>query len=320
MHAVSTTVRFSDNTHPRLTALAAATGRRMQTIVEDAVAGYEANEFWVTFAAGYDGLADDPAAWLQVQSERTGEETALADYVEPRFAPNLLPDPAILRCAGAAGGARPAAGRDGRCAAVAVRYDGRAGQGQRRRLRRYLGGSGVHRRRAVAGRPGRGPGPVQGSDQLLDARAARHPIRAQQHDVPGAGADLRLPRVHAAPDRLELQRGQRPLQRAGAGFLPARTGACAGAGRQAGPLRLRPRYAGAARHRHRRHPARLHRRLRRLPGDARRRRGPGGGPRRAAGGDVLGDVRDLQRSLADGLFESAHPAGGLAVSVVPLIT
>ncbi len=76
---MSTTVRFSDNTHPRLTALAAATGRRMQTIVEDAVAGYEANEFWVTFAAGYDGLADDPAAWLQVQvqSERAGEETAL---------------------------------------------------------------------------------------------------------------------------------------------------------------------------------------------------------------------------------------------------
>jgi hypothetical protein len=60
----------------------------MQTIVDDAVAGYEANEFWVTFAAGYDaagydGLADDPAAWLQVQSERTGEETALADDVEP---------------------------------------------------------------------------------------------------------------------------------------------------------------------------------------------------------------------------------------------
>ena len=84
---MSTTVRFSDNTHPRLTALAAATGRRMQTIVEDAVAGYEANEFRVTFAAGYDGLADDPAAWLQVQSERTGEETALADDVEPRVCP-----------------------------------------------------------------------------------------------------------------------------------------------------------------------------------------------------------------------------------------
>jgi hypothetical protein len=84
---VSTTVRFSDDTHPRLTALAAATGRRMQTIVEDAVAGYEANEFRVTFAAGYDGLADDPAAWLQVQvqSERAGEETALADNVEPNL-------------------------------------------------------------------------------------------------------------------------------------------------------------------------------------------------------------------------------------------
>jgi hypothetical protein len=59
----------------------------MQTIVEDAVAGYEANEFRVTFAAGYDGLADDPAAWLQVQvqSERAGEETALADNVEPNL-------------------------------------------------------------------------------------------------------------------------------------------------------------------------------------------------------------------------------------------
>src|SRR5664280_2811918 len=79
MHAVSTTVRVSDDTHARLTALAAATGRRMQTIVEDAVAAHEAHEFWATFAAGYDGLADDPAAWLQVQvqSERAGEETAL---------------------------------------------------------------------------------------------------------------------------------------------------------------------------------------------------------------------------------------------------
>jgi hypothetical protein len=80
---VSTTLRFSNDTHPRLTALAAATGRRLQTIVEDAVAADEANEFWVTFAAGYDDLADDPAAWLQVQSERAGEETALADDVEP---------------------------------------------------------------------------------------------------------------------------------------------------------------------------------------------------------------------------------------------
>ena len=69
---MSTTVRFSDDTHPRLTALAAATGRRMQTIVEDAVAGYEANEFRVTFAAGYDGLADDPAAWLRCRCRPSG--------------------------------------------------------------------------------------------------------------------------------------------------------------------------------------------------------------------------------------------------------
>jgi len=93
---VSTTVRVSDDTHARLTALAAATGRRMQTIVEDAVAGYEANEFWVTFAAGYDGLADDPRPGCRCSPSGPARRQHWPTMSSRGFAPNRLPDPAIL--------------------------------------------------------------------------------------------------------------------------------------------------------------------------------------------------------------------------------
>jgi hypothetical protein len=35
--------------------------------------------FWSAFAAGYDQLADDPAAWKEVQTERKAEGPALSD-------------------------------------------------------------------------------------------------------------------------------------------------------------------------------------------------------------------------------------------------
>lgn len=76
-------MRVSDETHARLVALAAATGRRMQTVVDDAVAAYETNEFWRSFADGYNRLADDPTEWAAVSAERGAEASALHDGLDP---------------------------------------------------------------------------------------------------------------------------------------------------------------------------------------------------------------------------------------------
>lgn len=79
---MSTTVRVSDQTHERLAALAAARGERMQTIVENAVAAYEAGIFWGAFDYGYDELANDPEQWREIQDERSNEAPALSDGID----------------------------------------------------------------------------------------------------------------------------------------------------------------------------------------------------------------------------------------------
>jgi len=79
---MSTTVRINDATHERLVALAGSTGRAMQTIVEEALAAYEANAFWDSFDAGYDRLANDPEQWAEIQAERTGEAPTLPDDID----------------------------------------------------------------------------------------------------------------------------------------------------------------------------------------------------------------------------------------------
>jgi predicted transcriptional regulator len=76
---VTTTVRVSDETHARLAALSAATGRRMQAIVDDAIAAYEASEFWKAFTDRYGELTGDPQRWAEVQDEREHEAPALTD-------------------------------------------------------------------------------------------------------------------------------------------------------------------------------------------------------------------------------------------------
>ncbi len=76
---MSTTVRVSDETHARLVALADETGQRIHTLVENAVATYEATVFWEAFHAEYDRLAGDPDRWSEIQAERTGEASALPD-------------------------------------------------------------------------------------------------------------------------------------------------------------------------------------------------------------------------------------------------
>jgi predicted transcriptional regulator len=79
---MTTTVRVSDETHARLTALSDTTGQRLQAIVDEAVRQYEATEFWRAFAAGYDELASDGDRWTEAQTERDAEGSALVDGVD----------------------------------------------------------------------------------------------------------------------------------------------------------------------------------------------------------------------------------------------
>ncbi len=76
---MSTTVRVSEETRRRAAALAKATGRQLQQIIEEAVSAYERELFWQQMDEGYTALAEDAPAWAEVQAERTVEAGSLAD-------------------------------------------------------------------------------------------------------------------------------------------------------------------------------------------------------------------------------------------------
>lgn len=76
---MSTTVRVSEETRDRVVALAKATGRQVEQVVDDAVVGYERELFFTQLADGYATLAGDTQSWAQVQADRVGEASALAD-------------------------------------------------------------------------------------------------------------------------------------------------------------------------------------------------------------------------------------------------
>lgn len=80
---MSTTVRVSDDTHARLAALATSTGRKMQTVLQEAIETYEAAVFWKAFNDGYTRLANDPGAWAEIQDERAVQQRALSDRIDP---------------------------------------------------------------------------------------------------------------------------------------------------------------------------------------------------------------------------------------------
>ena len=76
---MSTTVRVSDETRRRAAALAKATGRQLQQVIEEAVTAYERELFWKQLTDGYAALAEDAPAWAEVQAERAAESVSLAD-------------------------------------------------------------------------------------------------------------------------------------------------------------------------------------------------------------------------------------------------
>ena len=179
----------------------------------------------------------------------------------------------------------------------------------RQRRRRPLRRPGVDPGRAVAGRRWT-PTPTRSQGLINYLMRDRHGIavRAQLDDLLRAGADLRVPRVHAAPHRL-LQRGVRPLPRAAPGLLRSRPGAQARAGGQARRLRVPRRHARAARAGRRRDAASRAPRPTRptsgcsTPGVAREVARD-----RAAADDLLVDVRDHERPLAHELPVACAPA------------
>jgi len=85
---MSTTVRVSERTRQRVAALAAATGRRMQQVVDDAIVAYERELFWRQLVSGYEGLAENPKAWEEVHAERTAEAPSLDDDMSAEDMPD----------------------------------------------------------------------------------------------------------------------------------------------------------------------------------------------------------------------------------------
>jgi predicted transcriptional regulator len=76
---MSSIVRVSDGTKARIVAIAAATGRPMTEVVEDAVEALERKVFFQRLNRRFAELRDDDAAWAKVERERRLEEGSLPD-------------------------------------------------------------------------------------------------------------------------------------------------------------------------------------------------------------------------------------------------
>ena len=76
---MSTTIRVPNRTRDRLAALAAATGRPMTAVVDDALDALERRVFFDALNARYAELRADEAAWAAIEAERVTEEGALRD-------------------------------------------------------------------------------------------------------------------------------------------------------------------------------------------------------------------------------------------------
>lgn len=76
---MSTTIRVPNRTRDRLAALAAATGRPMTAVVDDALDALERRVFFEQFNERYAELREDEAAWSAIEHERAIEEGAVRD-------------------------------------------------------------------------------------------------------------------------------------------------------------------------------------------------------------------------------------------------
>jgi predicted transcriptional regulator len=76
---MSTTVRVSDGTKARIAAIAAATGRPMTIVIDDAVDALERKVFFQRLNLRFAEIHDDDAAWADLERERRLEEGSLSD-------------------------------------------------------------------------------------------------------------------------------------------------------------------------------------------------------------------------------------------------
>jgi predicted transcriptional regulator len=76
---MSTTMRVSEQTRRRFARLAAATGRPMTELLDEAVDALERRVFFDELSARYEELSADPNAWAEVEAERAAESHALGD-------------------------------------------------------------------------------------------------------------------------------------------------------------------------------------------------------------------------------------------------
>jgi hypothetical protein len=76
---MSTTIRASNQTRDRFAKLAAATGRPMTQLLDEAADALERRVFFNQFSARYEALRADPHARGEIQAERAVETSSLAD-------------------------------------------------------------------------------------------------------------------------------------------------------------------------------------------------------------------------------------------------
>lgn len=76
---MSTTIRVPNRTRDRLAALAAATGRPMTAVVDDALDALERRVFFESLNERYTELREDEAEWAAIEEERAVEEGAVRD-------------------------------------------------------------------------------------------------------------------------------------------------------------------------------------------------------------------------------------------------
>jgi predicted transcriptional regulator len=76
---MSTTIRVTERTRDRFAKLAAATGRPMTQLVDEAADALERRVFFDQLSSRYEELRADTGAWSEVETERAIEGRALRD-------------------------------------------------------------------------------------------------------------------------------------------------------------------------------------------------------------------------------------------------
>lgn len=79
---MSTTIRVSERTRDRFAELAKTTGRPMTELLDEAADALERRLFFEQFRARYGELRGDPDSWAEIEAERAGESSALADRAQ----------------------------------------------------------------------------------------------------------------------------------------------------------------------------------------------------------------------------------------------